>query len=273
MELPFYIFKLTEDVVTGYVDSPSKPHRHDYEEVIIVTEGKPCHYIDFKREQLTSPVVVYVALGKIHQFSPDRNTRGWVIRYNNEYIPQSTFHFYSTFIDTINYPIESADCQKNMETLCEMMFQENSQKNPNHNMIQHLLGALFAKLESEGKRDYLNENADKNPDVITFNNFLRILEENFRRTEGVEFYAEKLNMTARNLNSISKKVFDKSVSELIESRKLTEARQLLLHSNKTISEIGFELGYNEKSYFSRVFHKKTGLTPTEYKSKMQDILA
>jgi AraC-like DNA-binding protein len=54
---------------------------------------------------------------------------------------------------------------------------------------------------------------------------------------------------------------------------LTEARQLLLHSNKSVSEIGFELGYTEKSYFSRVFHKKTGLTPTEYKNKMQGLLA
>jgi AraC family transcriptional regulator, transcriptional activator of pobA len=273
MESPFLIFELTKDIVAKYLEDPTPPHRHDYEEVIVITEGTPCHYIDFAREQLQAPMVVYVALGKLHQFSPDINTRGWVIRYQNEYIPQSTFHFYSNFIDSINYPVQSGECLQNMTILCEMMFREYSLPIPNHNMIQHLLGALFAKLEGEGRRNYFSEHNEKNPDLITFNNFLRILEENFRRPDGVEYYAEKLNMPARSLNAISKKVFNKSISEVIESRKLTEARQLLLHSNKTISEIGFELGYNEKSYFSRVFHKKTGLTPSEYKNKMQDLLA
>jgi len=273
MESPFLIFMLTRDMVEEFVKNPTEPHRHDFEEVIVITEGQPCHYIDFQREQLSAPVVVYVALGKLHQFSPDENTRGWVIRYNNEYIPQSSFHFYSNFIDSINYPIVSPDCLQNLNTLCEMMYREFSASNPNHSMIQHLLGALFAKLEGEGRRNYFTEHNEKNPDLITFNNFLRILEENFRRPDGMEFYAEKLNMQARSLNAISKKVFNKSVSEVIESRKLTEARQLLLHSNKSISEIGFELGYTEKSYFSRVFHKKTGLTPTDYKNKMQVLLA
>ena len=140
-------------------------------------------------------------------------------------------------------------------------------------MLHHLLAALFAKLETESGRTEQNDRGQRNPELETFNNFLKILEANYRRSEGVEFYAEKLNMSARNLNAITKKIFDKSVSEIIETRKLTEARRLLVHSNQSVSEIGFELGYNEKSYFSRVFHKKTGLTPTDYKNRMQTLLA
>jgi len=140
-------------------------------------------------------------------------------------------------------------------------------------MLRHLLGALFAKLECDSGRDTTVEKGKNNPELETFNNFLKILEANFRRPEGVEFYAEKLNMSARNLNAITKKVFDKSVSEIIETRKLTEARRLLVHSNLSVSEIGFDLGYNEKSYFSRVFLKNTGLTPTDYKAKMQALFA
>ncbi|PZR12906.1 MAG: AraC family transcriptional regulator, partial [Flavobacterium psychrophilum] len=87
------------------------------------------------------------------------------------------------------------------------------------------------------------------------------------------FYASKMNTTARSLNNITHAVLNMSVTEIIETRKLVEARQLLIHTNKTISEIGFELGYNEKSHFTRVFHKKTGLTPSDYKTKMRAILA
>ena len=80
-------------------------------------------------------------------------------------------------------------------------------------------------------------------------------------------------MSSRNLNLISQVVFGKSITDIIETRKLLEARQLLLASDKTVSEIGYELGYNEKSYFTRVFHKKTGTTPTEFRKQMQSVIS
>src|SRR5688572_4875596 len=273
MEQPVQIFQLTDENVKEFIKNPSAPHRHEYEEVIVITSGSPCHYIDFKREQLKTPIVVYVAMGKVHQFSPDSETRGWAIRYQNECIPHANFHFYSNFADTINYPVESSLTLEIINTLCEMMMKEFDMKSINYAMLHHLLSALFAKLEAESGRTEQNGVGQRNPELETFNNFLKILEENYRRSEGVEFYAEKLNMSTRNLNAITKKIFDKSVSEIIETRKLTEARRLLLHSTLSVSEIGFDLGYNEKSYFSRVFHKNTGLTPTQYKSQMQGLLA
>ena len=63
-----------------------------------------------------------------------------------------------------------------------------------------------------------------------------------------------------------------SVSEIIETRKLIEAKNLLINTNKTISEIGFEVGYNEKSYFTSVFKKKSGQTPKEFREEMRKLL-
>jgi AraC-like DNA-binding protein len=88
------------------------------------------------------------------------------------------------------------------------------------------------------------------------------------RAESADFYADKLNMSSRNLNLISQSVFGKSITEIIETRKLIEARTMLLNTGKSVSEIGYDLGYNEKSYFTRVFRKKTGVTPTEFREQM-----
>jgi AraC-like DNA-binding protein len=132
----------------------------------------------------------------------------------------------------------------------------------------------MAMVESERKRNMpVQGEGPRQAQLIACNNFLKILEANFRRAEGVGFYAEKMNTSVRNLNLITTNVMGKSVSELIESRKLIEAKQLLLHTDKTISEIGYDLGYNEKSYFSRVFHRKTGMTPSDYKSAVLAMIA
>ena len=108
---------------------------------------------------------------------------------------------------------------------------------------------------------------------LCFNNFLRILEANFRRDEGVSFYADKMNMSERNLNIICKNNFQKSVSEIIEARKLIEARKMLIYSDKSVSEIGFEIGYNEKSYFTRVFRSRLGMTPSSYRDKIRRMIS
>jgi AraC family transcriptional regulator, transcriptional activator of pobA len=102
---------------------------------------------------------------------------------------------------------------------------------------------------------------------------LKILEENFHRPEGVEYYAEKLFMSARNLNLICNNILQKSVSEIIETRKLIEAKNLLISTDKTISEICFELGYNEKAYFTNVFKKKSGQTPTDFREEMNKLIS
>jgi AraC-like DNA-binding protein len=196
-----------------------------------------------------------------------------VIRYTSDFIPQSGFNFYSTFLDDINFKLDVDFCSTTMNDLCQIMLRENEQELIDYGMIRHLLNAVLSKLETATKKQFLDEKSSGNSQLITFNNFLQILEYNFKRAVGVEFYAEKLNMSARNLNLISQSVFGKSITEIIETRKLIEARQLLLTSDKTVSEIGFELGYNEKSYFSRVFRKKTGITPTGFRNQIQPVIS
>ena len=128
-------------------------------------------------------------------------------------------------------------------------------------------------IESERKKVALDNDDSNAIQNETFVNFLKILEENFRRPLGVEFYAEKLFMSSRNLNLICQRIMSQSVSEIIDTRKLTEAKNLLAGTQKSVSEIGFELGYNEKSYFSNVFKKKSGQTPTEFRDEMRKLLS
>jgi AraC family transcriptional regulator, transcriptional activator of pobA len=265
----FLIEKITGEIAREIRKTPVQPHRHDYEELLILRQGELDHFIDFRKEHVSAPVVIYIAEGKIHRVMPDENLRGWVIRYKTEFIPDSKFHFYSSFLDTINYTLSSDLSLDSIDALCEVMLSESCQPDVNQPTIRHLLKAVLSKLEAERDRLFIVDPGSWNTQQTAFNNFLRILEDNFKRPEGVQFYADKMNTSVRNLNLITHSIFGKSVSEIIETRKLIEARQLLLTSGLSVSEVGYELGYSEKSYFSRVFRKKTGLTPTDFRKEMQ----
>ena len=80
-------------------------------------------------------------------------------------------------------------------------------------------------------------------------------------------------MSSRNLNIICQNILQQSVSEIIETRKLIEAKNLLLTTDRTIAEIGFDLGYNDKSYFTSVFKRKSGQTPSAFRKEMTELFS
>jgi len=273
MEKLFHIFEITKEFVEDLLSRTYDAHFHDFEELILITEGSLEHYIDFKVEVVQAPVASYVSMNKMHKLIPHSDLRGWVINYQPEFIHVSSLNFYSNFFTSTNIPLSPGACLSRFTTLCQIIQTEYVQELPDQTTIRHLVEGLLSMVDAERKRNLPIESDTKASQIITFNNFLKILEENFRRDEGVSFYAGKMNMSERNLNLICKNNFQKSVSEIIETRKLVEAKKLLLHSVKTISEIGFELGYNEKSYFTRVFHAKMGVTPSRFREMTKSIIS
>lgn len=271
---PFKIYQIGTKEAKEINNAVNDVHAHNFEELIIGVKGQLEHFIDFDTTVSDTPFVSFVTKGKVHRVQPipqNGECEIWVIRFQSDFIPETTFHLYALYHDNANISLKQDFCFNRLSSLCEMMDDEMRQPTPDYLVIRNLLTALFSMIESE-KRKQQPENTLKTQST-TFKNFLKILEENFRRPEGVEFYAEKLFMSSRNLNLICQSILQQSVSEIIETRKHIEAKNLLASTDKSISEIGFELGYNEKSYFSNVFKKKSGQTPTVFREEIKKLIS
>jgi AraC family transcriptional activator of pobA len=85
----------------------------------------------------------------------------------------------------------------------------------------------------------------------------------------VAAYAALLAVSPNHLNKCVKANTGRSAQELLDDMMLLEAKTLLKQSVLSISEIGFKLGKENHSTFSRFFKMKTGLTPKEYKQSEQ----
>lgn len=272
----FKIFHIDADEANKIQASEIMPHSHDYEELIIGIEGQLEHFIDFKTTVFNAPFVSFITKGKVHRAMPmtlNGRCNMWAFRFKSEFIPETTFQLYSLYHDHANLALQPDRCFSRLEALCDMINVEMQHNAPDYAVIRHLLSALFTMIESERKKMLPEGDVQFKTQSMTFKNFLAILEENFRRPESVEFYAEKLFMSSRNLNIICQNILQQSVSEIIETRKLIEAKNLLAGTDKSISEIGYELGYSEKSYFTNVFKRKSGQTPTEFREEMRSLIS
>jgi AraC-like DNA-binding protein len=100
-------------------------------------------------------------------------------------------------------------------------------------------------------------------DLIRDFNFL--VETHFKTKHSVADYAELLNKSPKTLSNLFKKFGNTTPLQFIQDRLMLESRRLLRYTNKSISDIGYEIGFNDVQSFSRFFKNKEGLSPLDYR--------
>ncbi len=105
----------------------------------------------------------------------------------------------------------------------------------------------------------------ENVDLIREFNFL--VEKHFRTKHNVASYAQLLYKSPKTLSNVFAKLGNKTPLQYIQDRIMLEGRRLLRHSDYSIKEIAYELGYEDLQGFSRFFKKNEGIAPSEYKKK------
>ena len=106
--------------------------------------------------------------------------------------------------------------------------------------------------------------------IVLFKKFKYLLDRSFTQNLTVSSYAEQLNITQHHLNDVVKQITGETASSAIRARSVLEAKRLLAYTDNTITEIADHLGYEDPSYFARVFKKDTNMTPAEFKTKISE---
>ncbi|WP_233801703.1 helix-turn-helix domain-containing protein [Paraburkholderia sp. HP33-1] len=87
-----------------------------------------------------------------------------------------------------------------------------------------------------------------------------------REHHPVDFYAEKLGVTAAQLGRICREELGHSPLSLVNDQLIREAQRDLVYSGSSIKQIAHALGFEDAAYFSRYFRKQTGVTPKEFQA-------
>lgn len=98
-----------------------------------------------------------------------------------------------------------------------------------------------------------------------------LIEQNYRHLHSPSDYAERLHMTTKSLGRCVREQLGKTLTELIRQRILTHAKWELLHTLRPVKEIAAEVGFQDELYFSRLFKKATGLSPTAFREYETEI--
>jgi AraC family transcriptional activator of pobA len=152
-----------------------------------------------------------------------------------------------------------------LETVWKVLFMElGSSDSLQLEMLQMLLKRILILCTRIYKSQINLQLLDKkNIDIVREFNYL--VEKHFKEMHSVTDYADLLNKAPKTLSNFFKKTANKSPLQFIQGRLLLEAHRLLKYSDKTISEIGYELGFNDIQAFSRFFKTQEGVSPNNYR--------
>ncbi|MDH6357009.1 helix-turn-helix domain-containing protein [Parabacteroides sp. PF5-9] len=97
-----------------------------------------------------------------------------------------------------------------------------------------------------------------------FEKFIAALRLHCSTEHSLKFYADKLFVSPQYLSKVVKDVSGKTASVWIAEFVLLEAKALLTHTNLTIQEVGFNMGFADQSSFGKFFKKNVGMSPKKF---------
>lgn len=267
--------KILEDLVDDF-EFTNQPHRHDFYNILFVTKGSGTHTIDFTTYEVQPCSIFFLTPGQIHSWSLSKDIKGYTIFFKPDFYlmdcnEKKLLEF--PFFHTMNTsPTLYLDCEMDpiiKQVITEIYNENKTSEIGKNDVVRAYLDILIIKLSRHYQRFISNDH----PQQITYRirELEALVDRNFRKLKQASEYASQMNISQKHLNSICKKGIGKTVSEIIQERIILEAKRLLLHSELSISEVAFSLGYHDSSYFSRFFRNKMDESPEEFRKNYQNV--
>lgn len=98
-----------------------------------------------------------------------------------------------------------------------------------------------------------------------FNRFMRVLENRYRESRDVAYYAEALNISSKYLNTLAQRMTGHNVKALINHYVVLQIKQSLMAEEKSAKEIAADYRFSDFSFFCRYFKQHTGMTPQQFR--------
>lgn len=255
----FFVKRLFDDSLHMAKDHP---HRDDYHMVVFITEGTAKGLIDFEEITISAGEAIIISPSQVHSpLYTACKVDGWIAAIASEHFTPDEIEMATAYSINIS-PIQlTPDMADDMARLFNIISRHAGCAPIALPLVMSIKNmALFSACAANGgNNDRYMRIALKLKELIA----TRLNEE-----KSPSAYASSLNISEGYLNEAIKAVTGKSVSNFIRNQVVLIAKRQLIYTSLSAQEIAYSLGYDDYAYFSKLFKKETGLSPTLYRKTM-----
>lgn len=263
--LPFKIHTI-EWIKENGIDLPN-----DYFMLIWITAGNGYYRLNLQKEAVTTNQLLLIKPGRLHNLKFSSSLQGYVISFTDSFLDLEDYGrepvyspiyqmFNQTQIITINRELAN-----DMNDISEIMLKEYSR----HNLYRsEILKRYFKIFLIYLSRQLDSEQApSQSRNTVILQNFMTLLDKNFRENKMVADYANRLAVTPNYLNEVVKKLTGQPAGHHIRQRVAAEAKRQAIHPDSCMKKIAYDLGFCDLAHFSKFFKNTTGISFSDFKKK------
>lgn len=249
-----------------------EPHRDDYFVFFLQDSGSMELMIDFALHRPTGKGIGFVAPGQVHHYTDNGTAQGWFLAVDMPLVQDTWRNIFENAKGQQQcIPMEDISAfAKCLQLVLQYDQQSNSdplQRKVLHSLIDAYIGMVASAFLQA------NDNSQQQTDraAIITRQFKELVKEHFLTLKGPAAYADRMNLSLSYLNEVVKGHTGFPVSHWIQQESLLEAKRLLYYTDLTTKEIAFRTGFEDHTYFTRVFRKLAGETPLTFRARYRDL--
>lgn len=247
--------------VTDYakVHNEQRNHRHGFYSIELITDGETIQHINEEEYKCSRGTVAFLSPFDAHRYTDFDILSLEYLCFNEEILFPDVWEN----IDIDNFPYVSNLSQEDFDELfcdIEMLKREEAK---NDEFSQSITKGIVNKIVAVILRCAHKQKTDKkNRDIKEAISYIRY---HFREPITLEKIADRLHVTPSYFCRCFKKYAKTTFKEYVTALRLDYAMRQIKSTDKSITEICFESGFSTSAYFSKVFTRRFGKNPSEYR--------
>jgi AraC-like DNA-binding protein len=270
--VPKQFFRVHQFESTNRPAQSDAPHRHDFYQLLYIGGGEGLQIIDCQPYPVVTAALYFLTPAHVHFWRLQTPLVGYGVLFTPDWLLSDTFSppgfDLLSFIHTrenapeVRIPVE---LRPEVEQIFQTLYTESCNAEFGYNAI---LAAYLYILLAKVQRFCVSQQSVSSPTNAPADlerRFKHLVAEHHRTQHSVQFYADRIGVTADYLSEVIKASTGYTASQLIRNALILEAKRLLVNTSHSIQQISHLLSFEEQTYFARFFRREVGLSPREFR--------
>ncbi|MAX80572.1 MAG: AraC family transcriptional regulator [Crocinitomicaceae bacterium] len=251
-----------------------KPHAHrNLFQVFLLEEGDLELNINDDTYNITGKSFFTIPKNVLHGFNAKPNIKGWIITLSDIALERILALDTNIIFDIDEFTVAKFDFDNQLYenlyvTIHKCIAEYNGNLPAKEFALEYLVGMLLIRLYRIPKKEKNSSRTTDNAYKIYYRRFLQLIKEHYSFKVNVQEYAKELGISSGHLNFICQTIAGKSPKEILIDYFISEAKSQLELVDQSVADISYNIGFDDPSYFTRLFKAKTEMTPNQYRKQI-----